>query len=1097
MRQIADSLQANITASVTGVSSFAFTNANGISGSVATPTTTPNLTLSLGDITPTSVNASGNITATNFYGNGATLSGIERYTDTASLVAPYLRKSDTAYMLSNRLKISDTANMLTGYTRVLRFTDSLSAIQGRIQTKLAISDSLTGGYTSWLLTKKKIDSLGTVIGTKGTGTLTSAALILPSFITVSGSPITTSGTFVGTLANQTANKVFASATSGAAAQPTFRALVAGDIPALPYVLISDTAAMLAGVTLDRVLTNGNTSSRDATVGMFTATTRPTLYTPTIRVGTLSGSSNTSTQTGLNISTDYNDDLIESGHGIAVRDKWRVTGMPYASADFSTTFTGSTTLRDHAIGVQVTPSDSSVALNFTNLNGYNYTPHMAATTTDSIVGFKMSSLQIGTASYKAALLSNDNTAIIDIGGRYKSRSAPVGYATGFKTGGWLDSIPIYNHPTIGSFQYNTTSWPSTDAAQLRGRALFNSDAFFIWNNTTVAPGVQTIFEMGSPNGLGANRLSGMLFKTVLYNQYTGAAQLQQYTSKSDGTFGLWSTVDSLQKVTSYGIDSYDNNKHSQFGTYTKVDKSYVDSVITASPSGTVTSIATNTGSGITGGTITSTGTIAADTTTTLSTKANVTALLLGKLNLSDTASMLSNLLRKTDTSLMLSPYVNYAGSGLTKLGQSLRLGGLLSQNAIVTDSTFSMVFSNTKKINNSSKFGVNGELNLWGVTSDDNTQNLYSGGYNSMSVNSAASYNLNYKSVYGANVNALFMNNTGSVSGGSPIASSVAWGLFANTGTIANAVGFHIKPPAQLFGGTTVSNKITTYAGLQIDNLRDSSDIQSNVQNMYAINQKGVHDTSLFNGIITGNIINANTLGGTLSTAAQTNITSIGVLPANTTGLQMDFSSIGIQSYSLNDAWIGDNIYYNGGFKYTRTGTIGRVYFSGGGIQLGVAASGTAGSAASITPGITIAATTANTTINTLGTGTVQATAGVLSVISDSSVKTKHGYFNGSALDAVMKINKPQYWNYNQKSKLPIEAQKVKQFGLFADSVHYALGEQFAPTGKDGYYSLADRALLSLTIQALQEKSKKDDLKFADLQDKYDALLQRIIKLEKK
>ena len=39
---------------------------------------------------------------------------------------------------------------------------------------------------------------------------------------------------------------------------------------------------------------------------------------------------------------------------------------------------------------------------------------------------------------------------------------------------------------------------------------------------------------------------------------------------------------------------------------------MDSAINASPSGTVTSVATNTGTGITGGTITTSGTIAADT-----------------------------------------------------------------------------------------------------------------------------------------------------------------------------------------------------------------------------------------------------------------------------------------------------------------------------------------------------------------------------------------------------------------------------------------------------------------------------------------------------
>jgi hypothetical protein len=47
---------------------FTFTNANGVNGNVATPTTTPNLTISLGAITPTSVAASGPVTGTNISG---------------------------------------------------------------------------------------------------------------------------------------------------------------------------------------------------------------------------------------------------------------------------------------------------------------------------------------------------------------------------------------------------------------------------------------------------------------------------------------------------------------------------------------------------------------------------------------------------------------------------------------------------------------------------------------------------------------------------------------------------------------------------------------------------------------------------------------------------------------------------------------------------------------------------------------------------------------------------------------------------------------------------------------------------------------------
>ena len=48
--------------------------------------------------------------------------------------------------------------------------------------------------------------------------------------TVPGSPITTSGTLAPTLHTQTANTVFAGPPSGSAASPTFRALVAADVP---------------------------------------------------------------------------------------------------------------------------------------------------------------------------------------------------------------------------------------------------------------------------------------------------------------------------------------------------------------------------------------------------------------------------------------------------------------------------------------------------------------------------------------------------------------------------------------------------------------------------------------------------------------------------------------------------------------------------------------------------------------------------------------------------------------------------------------------------------------------------------------------------
>lgn len=75
----------------------------------------------------------------------------------------------------------------------------------------------------------------------GAGTVISVALAMPSIFSVSGSPVTTSGTLTAALATQSSNLVFAGPTSGADATPTFRSLVANDIPSL------DAAKITSGV----------------------------------------------------------------------------------------------------------------------------------------------------------------------------------------------------------------------------------------------------------------------------------------------------------------------------------------------------------------------------------------------------------------------------------------------------------------------------------------------------------------------------------------------------------------------------------------------------------------------------------------------------------------------------------------------------------------------------------------------------------------------------------------------------------------------------------------------------------------------------------
>jgi len=85
----------------------------------------------------------------------------------------------------------------------------------------------------------------------GTGSVTSVALSAPAEFTVSGSPVTTSGTLTLTKATQSANTIFAGPTSGAVAQPSFRLLIAADLPSHTHAgsdIASGTVAVANGGT---------------------------------------------------------------------------------------------------------------------------------------------------------------------------------------------------------------------------------------------------------------------------------------------------------------------------------------------------------------------------------------------------------------------------------------------------------------------------------------------------------------------------------------------------------------------------------------------------------------------------------------------------------------------------------------------------------------------------------------------------------------------------------------------------------------------------------------------------------------------------------
>lgn len=123
---------------------------------------------------------------------------------------------------------------------------SVGTLSGNTTKLMTGAGSFTNGNLA------KFDANGNVIdgGTAGLGSVTSVGLSLPAIFSVSGSPVTTSGTLSGSLATQSANTVWAGPTSGAAATPTFRAVTCADLPTGSRCLLNTLTASSSATLQD-------------------------------------------------------------------------------------------------------------------------------------------------------------------------------------------------------------------------------------------------------------------------------------------------------------------------------------------------------------------------------------------------------------------------------------------------------------------------------------------------------------------------------------------------------------------------------------------------------------------------------------------------------------------------------------------------------------------------------------------------------------------------------------------------------------------------------------------------------------------------------
>jgi hypothetical protein len=125
-------------------------------------------------------------------------------------------------------------------SQIVRTSNKLEVASGSFSTTVEASSSLTAntalvlppdnGTVGQVLTTNGSGQLGWSTSA-GSGTVTSVDLAAPAEFTVSGNPVTASGTLTLSKANQAANQVWSGPTSGAATQPAFRSLVLADLPA--------------------------------------------------------------------------------------------------------------------------------------------------------------------------------------------------------------------------------------------------------------------------------------------------------------------------------------------------------------------------------------------------------------------------------------------------------------------------------------------------------------------------------------------------------------------------------------------------------------------------------------------------------------------------------------------------------------------------------------------------------------------------------------------------------------------------------------------------------------------------------------------------
>lgn len=326
----------------------------------------------------------GNITATNVQTALNQLDSIKQATITGGASS-----ITTANLTINRALISDGAGKVAASPTTATELGFVSGVTSSIQTQL---------------------------NAKGSGTVTSVALALPvSVFTVSGSPVTTTGTLTGSFNTQAANLVFAGPTTGAATVPTFRSLVAADLNTLIVPIANGgtnaTTAAAARVSLNidqrSTFSNANYTvlSTDRYVAQIGTMSAPRVVTLPLANSVNAGQKLIIADESGSVTTTNTITITASGADTIDGAASKTIRAAYGEADLTSNGTNMwfrpvTGIGSGGTGLSTTPTNGQILIGNTTTSAYNLNtitagPGITVTNGPGTIQINNSSIGVGT------------------------------------------------------------------------------------------------------------------------------------------------------------------------------------------------------------------------------------------------------------------------------------------------------------------------------------------------------------------------------------------------------------------------------------------------------------------------------------------------------------------------------------------------------------------------------------------------------------------------------------------------------------------------------------------------------------------------------